>query len=68
MTTRPPRSPRRCLGFGPHEGSCENTAGTPWTPYWCPRCDTLRREHLDRQFEALAAEFGLEDKEATPHA
>ena len=43
----------KCLGYGPYEGKCDNKAGTPWTKYWCPRCDELRREAITKQLEGL---------------
>jgi hypothetical protein len=46
-------TPKRiCLGFGPHEGKCTNAAG-PRSPYWCDRCEDLRREHITKQLENL---------------
>jgi hypothetical protein len=45
-------TPKRiCLGFGPHEGKCTNAAG-PRSPYWCDRCEDLRREHITKQLYA----------------
>lgn len=44
-----------CIGFGPHEGKCDNHAGTRWSDYWCERCDRLRLEHIDKRMNALAA-------------
>lgn len=48
----------KCVGFGPHEDKCENEAGTPWTPYWCPRCDEMRREHISRRLEQIRGDDG----------
>lgn len=45
---------RKCLGYGEAEGRCTNEAGTPWTPYWCPSCDELRRATITAQLEALS--------------
>lgn len=45
-----------CVGFGPHEGTCENQAEWP-SPLWCARCELLRREHLSRRFEEIARLF-----------
>jgi hypothetical protein len=42
-----------CIGFGEHENKCTNIAGTPWSPYWCERCNKLRLEHITRQMEAI---------------
>ena len=43
----------RCVGFGEYEGQCRNEAGTPWTPYWCNRCDKLRRSHISDSLKEL---------------
>lgn len=51
-----------CVGFGPYEGKCENEAGTPWTPYWCPRCDKLRKEHISEQLEGILNGFAKPPK------
>jgi hypothetical protein len=57
---RPARKPkpRKCIGYAEHEGKCENIAGTPWTDFWCPRCDEIRRATITRQLEEIAASFG----------
>lgn len=44
---------RRCLGYGEFAGVCTNDAGTRWTPYWCPRCDELRRVAITAQLKGL---------------
>lgn len=44
---------KKCIGFGPYEGICKNTAGTKWTPHWCLRCDELRRERISKALVAL---------------
>ena len=55
---------RVCIGFGEYEGKCQNEAGTPWTPYWCPRCDELRRKHISDQLDAMEKKMmGLFGKE-----
>lgn len=51
----------KCIGFGPYEGKCDNEAGTVRTPYWCQRCDDMRIEHIDRQFERIAERTTLEE-------
>jgi hypothetical protein len=48
---------RRCIGFGAHEGTCSGTATVGPALLWCRRCETLRREHLDRQFAEIKALF-----------
>jgi len=49
----------RYLGwfYDPHEGLCQNKAGTPWTPYWCLRCDKLRRATIAQQLKDLLDSF-----------
>lgn len=47
----------KCLGYGPYEGKCDNKAGTPWTPYWCPRCDEIRKATITKQLESIAAKM-----------
>jgi hypothetical protein len=46
----------KCLGYGDREGKCDQEAGTPWTPYWCPACDKVRREAITASLEAMAPE------------
>ena len=48
---------RRCLGYAEHEGKCQNAAGTPWTQYWCDRCDKIRRETITKSLEKMVASF-----------
>lgn len=48
---------RRCIGYGEFEGKCKNSPGTPWTPYWCDRCDKIRRETITKSLEDIAASF-----------
>lgn len=43
----------RCLGFGEFEGKCQNEAGTSASPFWCPRCDGLRRDHISKQLDEI---------------
>ena len=47
----------RCVGFGEFEGKCQRKAGTPWTPYWCMRCDELRRGHISKQLDKIVEKF-----------
>jgi hypothetical protein len=49
-----------CIGFGPHEGTCENPAGSSHSKLWCQRCDDLRLAHLDEQFKKIGARFAQE--------
>jgi len=46
-----------CLGFGVFEGICNNTAGTAWTPYWCTRCDELRKESITESLKGMITEI-----------
>jgi hypothetical protein len=48
---------RRCIGFAPHEGTCSWAATVQPALLWCQRCETLRRESLDRQFAEVSALF-----------
>lgn len=50
-----------CIGFGKHDGRCENEAGSTHSALWCQRCDDLRMAHLDAQMMKIAARF-----DATP--
>ena len=43
----------RCIGYGPHEGKCENEAGTPWGPHWCMRCDKIRLATISKNLEDM---------------
>lgn len=61
------KKPRRCIGYAEFEGKCENVAGTPWTPYWCLRCDEIRRATITKQLRELAASFKRGD-EAPPRS
>ena len=51
-----PKPQRLCLGFGPYESKCPNPTG-PRSPYWCDRCEDLRREHITKQLEAIRDDF-----------
>ena len=42
-----------CLGFGEFKNICTNEAGTLWTPYWCSRCDKLRRRSISESLETI---------------
>lgn len=45
---------RRCAGYPPYD-RCDREAGTPWSPYWCERCDKLRRAAITASLEQIAA-------------
>lgn len=51
------KSEKQCVGFGDFEGKCTNKPGTPWTPFWCDRCDKLRREYITKNLEQILASF-----------
>lgn len=46
------KKPFHCLGFGEFENKCADPV-TASSPFWCERCEKLRREHLGKQFENL---------------
>jgi hypothetical protein len=48
---------RRCIGYGPHEGKCENEAGTPWGPHWCMRCDKIRLATISKNLTDIVNAF-----------
>ncbi len=52
------KAKRKCLGYGPYEGKCDNPAGSPWSDYWCLRCDKLRLETIKRKLETIVQSFG----------
>ena len=47
----------KCIGYGPYEGECDNEAGTPWSPYWCPRCNDLRLRTIDEHLQQVVDEL-----------
>jgi len=51
----------KCIGYGEFEGKCDNEAGTPWTPYWCLRCDKIRRATITKQLEDIRDSFDKEE-------
>jgi len=51
----------KCIGYGNHEGKCENVAGTKWGPHWCLRCDKIRLATISASIEGIVAGF---DKKA----
>jgi hypothetical protein len=52
-----------CIGYGEFEGKCTNEAGTPWTPYWCKRCDEIRRKTITKQLKEISDSFSNEESE-----
>lgn len=50
-----------CIGYGAKEGTCENEAGTPWTPLWCLECDEERRATITAQLKDIANAFHREE-------
>lgn len=47
----------QCLGFGEHDGTCTNEAGSTHSPLWCQRCEDLRLAYLSGQFEKIRVGF-----------
>lgn len=45
-------SGRTCI-----ERGCDNPAGTPWSPYWCPACDVARLDRISANLEDILARF-----------
>lgn len=56
----------KCIGYGPYEDKCENEAGTPWSPYWCSRCNALRMEAIAKQFEEIDKRFEAMKQKEVP--
>jgi len=52
----------KCIGYGIFEGKCQNKAGTPWTPFWCKRCDELRKAHITKNLEEIRDSFKKDSK------
>lgn len=49
----------KCIGFGEYEGKCTNEVDEKINPYWCPRCNKLRIEHIDKQFDEIRKRFNV---------
>ena len=47
----------KCIGYGIYDRKCTNEAGTPWTKYWCKRCDDIRRETVGKQMREIRDSF-----------
>ncbi len=47
---------RQCIGYGIYIGKCANQAGSPWSPYWCPRCNALRLDTIDSSLKDIASQ------------
>jgi hypothetical protein len=43
----------KCIGFGKYEGRCTNEI-CPESPYWCKRCEELRRDYITKRLNDLA--------------
>lgn len=39
---------------------CGKDAGTLWGPYWCPDCDVIRLDRIDKSLNDLTEAFGDE--------
>lgn len=53
-----------CIGYNDTEGKC----GKPVVPpsrgaYWCPDCDKVRMDCIDKQFNDIAAKWGVDPNE-----
>lgn len=49
-------SGRRCI-----EAGCEEPAGTPWGPLWCPDCDVQRLDRIGASLHALTTPSDREE-------
>ena len=49
--------PKHCVGYGEYKGRCGFPIAED-SPYWCVRCEVLRRKTITRQLEGLVAGFG----------
>ena len=55
-----------CIGYGEFEGRCINQAGgemKPKSPYWCDRCERLRRKTITKQMESMLASMKKGEKD-----
>ncbi len=43
-------SGRTCL-------DCDQPAGTPWGPYWCPPCDVIRLDRISTSLGSMLADL-----------
>jgi len=41
-------------------------AGTPWGPHWCSRCDKLRLDAIEHQFNAMNDELAASEPPGMP--
>lgn len=55
-----------CIGFGEFEGKCPNKIGEHDSPYWCERCDRLRKEHITKQFVVIEQSLKAKTEKAQP--
>lgn len=44
-------SGRTCIGW-----DCDEPAGTPWGPFFCPACDVARLAEIGAELERIQAE------------
>ena len=47
----------KCIGYGAYEGKCTYWPGIPSTPYWCKRCDDIRKETITKNLEEIRDSF-----------
>lgn len=46
-----------CIGFGEHEGKCENKVDKKINPVWCPRCDKIRVNKISNSLTRMLDSF-----------
>ena len=51
-------SERKCV-----EPDCDEPAGTPWGPYWCPTHDRERLDRISANLDAMAEVMGVPGSE-----
>ena len=49
----------KCLGYAQYEGKCENE--TNKNPYWCDRCDEIRRATITKSLEDISSSLKGEE-------
>jgi hypothetical protein len=50
-----------------YERDCENDAGGPWSPYWCPGCDRERVERISRNLKQLGDDLKRAGQQMARH-
>ena len=49
----PGNSPVHHTGKSCIEEGCDKPAGTAWSPLWCPACNVVRMDRIDRNLRGL---------------